>query len=102
MTAGFGEAGLEVVIHEPETGSTSYTLPVSRDRGSIGLATITWEVSYSNGGEVLDIQPSNGMVEFASNDTAGSIELFVLADDTPELQEVREGEGRGEGGREGE
>ena len=97
---GFGEAGLEVVIHEPEAGSTSYTLPVSRDKGSIGQATVTWKVSYSSGGDQLDIQPSNGMVVFASNGTAGSIELFVLADNTPELQEVREGE-EGKGGTEG-
>ena len=64
-------------------------MTVLREKGTIGPATVYWSVAPISEGEELDVQPSEDMIVFSSDETSKTIELSISADDVPELQEVR-------------
>ncbi|XP_057687080.1 adhesion G-protein coupled receptor V1 isoform X4 [Corythoichthys intestinalis] len=81
-----------VVVHEPEDSRTSMTsLPLRRD-GTDGQAIVFWSLKPigANHEDVTqsDLEPLNGSVVFMSGQSEASINLTILADNTPEINET--------------
>ncbi|XP_053180894.1 adhesion G-protein coupled receptor V1 [Scomber japonicus] len=81
-----------VVVYEPEDTNTSMVnLPLRRD-GTDGQAVVFWSlhpVGASRGDvTVNDLQPLSGSVVFLSGQSDASINLTVLADNIPEVNET--------------
>uniref|UniRef100_A0A3P8WCF8 Adhesion G-protein coupled receptor V1 n=1 Tax=Cynoglossus semilaevis TaxID=244447 RepID=A0A3P8WCF8_CYNSE len=91
-----GEIGFtsnaSVVVHEPEDSNTSMvTLPLRRD-GTDGQAVVYWTLQPIGGNPKdateNDLKPFSGLVTFLSGQSDASINLTVMADDIPEVNET--------------
>ncbi|XP_076021271.1 adhesion G-protein coupled receptor V1 [Genypterus blacodes] len=91
-----GEIGFisntEVVLYEPEDANIStVSLPLRRD-GTDGQAEVFWSLqpTGANRDDVTadDLQPLSGSVVFLSGQSDASINLTVIADDIPEVNET--------------
>ncbi|KAM7391822.1 hypothetical protein PAMP_022479 [Pampus punctatissimus] len=81
-----------VVVYEPEDSNTNVVnLPLRRD-GTDGQAVVFWSLHPigANHGDVTanDLEPLNGSVVFISGQSDASINLTVLADNIPEVNET--------------
>ncbi len=67
--------------------ASSVNLNITRT-GSFGTATITWSISpFSSGATISEIGVSAGVVVIPSGANTASIEVIVLPDDLPEINE---------------
>lgn len=86
---GFEVSSQNVLGREPEAGdTTTVQLEIKRNGGHIGQSVVSWNLNANEGVE-SDIQPTHGTETFPSGVTVATIELSVMADDIPEIDEVR-------------
>nr|XP_057927104.1 adhesion G-protein coupled receptor V1 isoform X2 [Doryrhamphus excisus] len=81
-----------VVIHEPENSNISIvSLQLQRD-GTDGQAIVLWSLKPigANRADVTtnDLTPFNGSVVFMSGQSNATINLMIMADNTPEVNET--------------
>ncbi|XP_040899032.1 adhesion G-protein coupled receptor V1 [Toxotes jaculatrix] len=81
-----------VVVYEPEDSNTSMvSLPLRRD-GTDGQAVVFWSLQPigANREDVTatDLKPLSGSVVFLSGQSDASINLTIMADDIPEVNET--------------
>ncbi|XP_077417871.1 adhesion G-protein coupled receptor V1 isoform X3 [Vanacampus margaritifer] len=81
-----------VVVYEPEDSNTSMvSLPLRRD-GTDGQAVVFWSLkpTGANREDVTsdDLEPLNGSVVFMSGQSDAFINLTIMADNTPEINET--------------
>ncbi|XP_051923302.1 adhesion G-protein coupled receptor V1 [Hippocampus zosterae] len=81
-----------IVVYEPEDGNASIvTLPLRRD-GTDGQAVVFWSLKPIGGNpeDVTpdDLEPLNGTVAFMSGQSDAFINLTIMADSTPEVNET--------------
>ncbi|XP_061528205.1 adhesion G-protein coupled receptor V1 isoform X2 [Phycodurus eques] len=81
-----------VAVHEPERSNSSMvSLPLRRD-GTDGQAVVFWSLKPigANREDVTwnDLEPLNGSVVFMSGQSDASINLTIIADNTPEVNET--------------
>lgn len=60
-----------------------------RNAGTIGTVTVKWQATVNGKLAVGDIRPTSGEVTFAPGDTMKKLSVEILADDVPEITEVR-------------
>ncbi|KAJ8018489.1 G-protein coupled receptor 98 [Holothuria leucospilota] len=75
---------------EPNDGSspTSVSFRVERKEGAVGDIQVTWEVrDMANNIVTTDVNPTNGTLDFSSGTALGDIQLSILPDSEPELEE---------------
>ncbi|XP_060617754.2 adhesion G-protein coupled receptor V1 isoform X2 [Anolis sagrei] len=91
-----GEIGfisnLPIVLQEPEDSAfTEISIPLHRD-GTDGQATVFWSLIPSENNlkavTIDDIRPFSGSVVFLSGQSDTTINIIVLADDIPEMNET--------------
>lgn len=78
-----------VTIEEPGSNSIEVTLPIVRNAGTIGTVVVQWQATVNGRLAVGDIRPSSGEVRFAPGETMKTLRVEILADDVPEITEVR-------------
>uniref|UniRef100_A0A8D3DRH1 Adhesion G-protein coupled receptor V1 n=1 Tax=Scophthalmus maximus TaxID=52904 RepID=A0A8D3DRH1_SCOMX len=81
-----------VVLYEPEESNTStVSLPLRRD-GTDGHAVVFWSLqpvgAYRDDVTADDLEPLSGSVVFLSGQSDASINLTIMADDIPEVNET--------------
>ncbi|XP_054629148.1 adhesion G-protein coupled receptor V1 isoform X2 [Dunckerocampus dactyliophorus] len=81
-----------IVIYEPEDSNISIvSLPLQRD-GTDGQAVVLWSLKpiRANRADVTanDLTPFNGSVVFMSGQSDAAINLTIMADNTPEVNET--------------
>ena len=79
-----------VTVEEPGSNSVEVTLPIVRNAGTIGTVAVQWQATVN--GELADgdIRPTSGEVKFAPGETMKKLRVEILADDVPEITEVRD------------
>lgn len=65
------------------------TLPIVRNAGTIGSVTVKWQATVNGKLAVGDIRPTSGEVKFDPAETIKTLRVEILADDLPEITEVR-------------
>lgn len=60
-----------------------------RNAGTIGTVVIQWRATVNGKLAVGDIRPVSGEVTFAPGETMKMLRVEILADDVPEITEVR-------------
>lgn len=80
---------LPVTVEEPESDSAEVTLPVVRNAGTIGTVVVQWQATVSGKLAGEDVKPASGEVTFAPGETMKVLRVEILADDVPEITEVR-------------
>lgn len=60
-----------------------------RNAGTIGTVVVQWKATVSGKLAVGDIRPTSGEVTFAPGETMKILKVEILADDIPEITEVR-------------
>lgn len=80
---------IPVTIEEPGSNSVEVTLPIVRNAGSIGTVAVQWQATVNGKLAVGDIRPTSGEVRFAPGETLKTLKVEILADDVPEITEVR-------------
>ena len=78
----------DLVLQEPAVNGTRVTLHLQRAGGVFGGAEVVWRVTALAGGTVTDVVPSSGRVGLEDGQAAAVIELSVVADAEPELDEA--------------
>ena len=78
-----------VTIEEPGANSFEVPLPIVRNAGTIGTVAIQWRATVNGRAAVGDLRPVSGEVIFAPGETIKTLKVEVLADDVPEIEEVR-------------
>ena len=64
-------------------------LPIVRTAGTIGTVAVRWRATVNGQPAVGDLRPASGEVSFAPGETRKTLRVEVLADDVPEITEVR-------------
>ncbi|CAB1321522.1 unnamed protein product [Coregonus sp. 'balchen'] len=77
-----------VTIEEPGANSFEVTLPIVRNAGTIGTVAIQWRATVNGKAAVGDLRPVSGEVIFAPGETIKTLNVEVLADDVPEIEEI--------------
>lgn len=64
-------------------------MPIVRNAGTIGTVVVQWQATVDGRLAVGDVRPTSGEVRFAPGETMKTLRVEVLADDVPEITEVR-------------
>lgn len=64
-------------------------LPIIRNSGTLGNVTVQWVATINGQLAASDLRVVSGSVAFAPGETIQTLLLEVLADDVPEMEEVR-------------
>lgn len=64
-------------------------LPVVRNAGTIGTVVVQWQATVNGKLAVEDVKRASGEVSFAPGETMKKLRVEILADDVPEITEVR-------------
>lgn len=64
-------------------------MPIVRNAGTIGTVAVQWQATVNGKQAVGDIRPTSGEVSFAPGETMKILRVEILADDVPEITEVR-------------
>ncbi|XP_067885769.1 adhesion G-protein coupled receptor V1 [Heterodontus francisci] len=78
----------EFIVDEPESRTTEIYLPVVRNAGTLGAVTVQWVATMNEQQITSDLQVTLGVVTFAPGQTIQTLQLELLADDFPEIEEV--------------
>ncbi|KAJ6669788.1 hypothetical protein lerEdw1_000337 [Lerista edwardsae] len=78
----------EVTVEEPEFNTTRIDLPIVRNAGTLGNVTINWIATINGQLATTDLQVSLGNIHFFPGEAVKNLQLKILADDDPEIQEV--------------
>lgn len=79
----------KLIVEEPEFNSVKVNLPIIRNSGTLGNVTIEWVATINGQLATGDLRVVSGNVTFAPGETIQTLLLEVLADDVPEIEEVR-------------
>ncbi|XP_077988560.1 adhesion G-protein coupled receptor V1-like [Glandiceps talaboti] len=88
----FSDNSLSVIATEGSTGTSSALLEVIRAGGALGETVLDWEVtahpSNPESNVTADVLTSTGQITFTVAQYSANIELQILSDNIPELDEV--------------
>ncbi|XP_078413685.1 adhesion G-protein coupled receptor V1 [Cetorhinus maximus] len=84
----FGFERTEFIVEEPESKTTKINLPIVRNAGTLGTVTVQWIATMNEQQITSDLQVDLGEVTFAPGQTIQTLQLELLADDFPEIEEV--------------
>lgn len=84
-----GFQNTKFIVEEPEFNSVRLSLPVIRNSGTLGSVTVQWVATINGQLATGDLRVVSGNVTFAPGETIQTLLLEVLADDVPEMEEVR-------------
>lgn len=88
-TIGFFGDALSTQVVEEELFTHSFSLPLARTGSSVGAVSVGFFVTRIGGGNPeTDVTPTSGSVSFASGQTQANLDLQILADSEPELNET--------------
>uniref|UniRef100_A0A4W3JB69 Adhesion G-protein coupled receptor V1 n=1 Tax=Callorhinchus milii TaxID=7868 RepID=A0A4W3JB69_CALMI len=76
------------IVEEPEFNTAKVKLPIVRNGGTLGAATIQWVATMNGQLASSDLQLALGEVTFTPGQTIHTLQLELLADDFPEIEEV--------------
>lgn len=79
----------KLIVEEPEFNSVKVNLSVIRNSGTLGNVTVQWVATINGQLATGDLRVVSGNVTFAPGETIQTLLLEVLADDVPEIEEVR-------------
>ena len=79
-------AGDTIALSEPETGSRTLSIAVSRAAGSFGSISVDW--TLQGDAQAHDFDAIAGAITFGAGETAANITLQLTADAVPELLET--------------
>lgn len=65
------------------------TLTIGRNAGNMGAVTVKWQATVNGKLAVGDVRPTSGEVTFGHGDPSKMVRVEILADDEPEITEVR-------------
>lgn len=77
------------IVEEPEFNTTKVKLPIVRNGGTLGAVTIQWVATLNGQLASHDLQLALGEVKFTPGQTIHTLQLELLADDFPEIEEVK-------------
>ncbi|XP_059825311.1 adhesion G-protein coupled receptor V1 [Hypanus sabinus] len=80
--------GTELIVAEPESKTTVITLQVVRNAGTLGTVSVYWVATMNEREVTSDLQESSGEIIFAPGQTTQTLQLELLSDDIPEVEEV--------------
>ncbi|XP_067838274.1 adhesion G-protein coupled receptor V1 [Heptranchias perlo] len=78
----------EFTVEEPESKTTKINLPVVRNAGTLGVVTVQWIATVNDQQITSDLWVTSGEVTFAPGQTIQTLQLELLADDFPEIEEI--------------
>lgn len=78
----------EFTVEEPEFGSVTINLPIIRNAGTLGNVTVQWAATINGHPADDDLQVTMGNISFAPGEAIQMLQLEILADDVPEVEEV--------------
>lgn len=78
-----------VTVEEPASNSNEVALPIVRNAGTIGTVVVQWQATVNGKLAVGDIRPTSGDLTFAPGETMKTLRVEVLADEVPEITEVK-------------
>lgn len=78
-----------ITVEEPAFNATEISLPILRKSGTLGYVSVQWQATVYGKLAVGDIRPVSGEVRFLPRETLKTLKVEVLADDVPEIEEVR-------------
>uniref|UniRef100_UPI00398F1058 adhesion G-protein coupled receptor V1 isoform X2 n=1 Tax=Pristiophorus japonicus TaxID=55135 RepID=UPI00398F1058 len=78
----------EFTVEEPESKTTKINLSVIRNAGTLGAVTVQWVATMNEQQITSDLQVTLGELTFAPGQTIQTLQLELLADDFPEIDEV--------------
>ncbi|XP_032873159.1 adhesion G-protein coupled receptor V1 [Amblyraja radiata] len=78
----------EFTVAEPESKTTKINLPVVRNAGTLGNVTVHWVATMNKQDIPSDLQENLGELIFTPGQTMQTLQLELLADDIPEIEEV--------------
>lgn len=84
-----GFQNTKFIVEEPEFNSVRVSLPVIRNSGTLSNVTVQWVATINGQLATGDLRVVSGNVTFAPGETIQTLLLEVLADDVPEIEEVR-------------
>ena len=88
-TIGFFGDALRTQVVEEELTTRSLSLPLARTGSSVGAVSVLFIVTRVGGSNPeTDVTPSSGSVSFVSGRTQANLDLQILADSEPELNET--------------
>ncbi|XP_051876623.1 adhesion G-protein coupled receptor V1 [Pristis pectinata] len=80
--------GTEFIVAEPESETTKINLPVVRNAGTLGTVSVHWVATMNEHEITSDLQETLGEIIFAPGQTIQTLQLELLADDIPEIEEI--------------
>ncbi|NXU16592.1 GPR98 protein, partial [Pardalotus punctatus] len=78
----------EFTVEEPEFGSVTINLPIIRNAGTLGNITVQWAATINGHPADDDLRVAAGNITFAPGEAIQILQLEILADDVPELEEI--------------
>lgn len=64
-------------------------LPIVRNAGTIGTVVVQWQATVNGNIATGDIRPTSGEMIFSPGETMKVLRVEILADEVPEITEVR-------------
>ncbi|NWW69684.1 GPR98 protein, partial [Climacteris rufus] len=78
----------EFTVEEPEFGSVTINLPIIRNAGTLGNVTVQWAAAINGRPADEDLRVAMGNITFAPGEAIQMLQLEILADDVPEVEEI--------------
>lgn len=78
-----------ITIDEPDFNTVSVYLPIIRNAGTLGNVVVQWMATINGELAAGDLLITSGNVSFAAGETMKTLLLEVMADNIPEIEEVR-------------
>jgi hypothetical protein len=90
LFAGFSPSSLNKFVNEPSSGNQVVELDVIREHGygTLGVVKFAWEVTLSRRLATKDVRHTQGSGLIPPGKNKTSIEIVILADNVPEVNEV--------------
>ncbi|XP_038661208.1 adhesion G-protein coupled receptor V1 isoform X3 [Scyliorhinus canicula] len=76
------------IVEEPESNTTKINLPIIRNAGTLGAVTVQWIATMNEQQITSDLQVALGEVTFTPGQSTQTLQVELLADDFPEIEEV--------------
>nr|XP_014349406.1 PREDICTED: G-protein coupled receptor 98 [Latimeria chalumnae] len=80
--------GMTFTVEEPDLNSAKISLLIVRNAGTLGSVTVGWMATVNGQIASNDLRAASGNVTFEHGETLQTLQIEVLADDVPEIQEV--------------
>ncbi|GCB66672.1 hypothetical protein scyTo_0007916 [Scyliorhinus torazame] len=78
----------EFIVEEPESNTTKINLSIVRNAGTLGAVTVQWIATMNEQQITSDLQVALGEVTFTPGQSIQTLQVELLADDFPEIEEV--------------